>query len=135
FQNVISRAVAIAGLPISLLQSQQSVLTGQRDELGTFETLIGKLQTAVKGIETSLGGSSFQTIIQADSTSVTATADAAAVSATIGKGAVEGVYAVKVLSIGAYATSLSKQSWNSTLSPAGVPQYTVVAGSQRYTIN
>lgn len=134
FQNVISRAVAIADLPINLLQSQQSALSSQQDELGTFETLVGKLQSAVRGIETSLGGSSFQTIIQADSTSATATTDGSAVSATIGKGAVEGVYAVKVLSTGSYATSLSKQSWNSTPSPLGVPQYTVVAGGKRYSI-
>ena len=133
FQNIIDRAVAIADLPISLLQSQQTTLTNQNNELQTLDGLLGKLQTAVQGLQSSFDGSSYQTDIQADPTSATAAADGNAVSATIGDGAAEGVYAIQVDNIGSPASSLSSQSWNSTPSPSGVPAYTLVAGGESYS--
>jgi len=126
--------VAIADLPISLLQTQQSALSSQATELGTLDTLFGNLQTAVQGIDTAFNGSSFQTSILPDSSSATAAADANAVSVTTADGAAEGVYAIKVDNIGSYATSLSNQNWNSTPSPLGVPAYTLVAGGKSYSI-
>jgi flagellar hook-associated protein 2 len=134
FQNVISRAVAIADLPISLLQSQQSALSNQSTELGTFDKLFNNLQNAVEGLDTAFNGSSFQTDLLADPSSATAATDGKAVSPTIGIGAAEGVYAIQVDNIGSYTTSLSNQSWNNTPSPLGAPAYTLVAGGTSYTI-
>ena len=58
FQNVIDRAVSIASLPINLLTNQQTALNSQSGELGTLDTLFTKLQTAVQGIDSAVGGSS-----------------------------------------------------------------------------
>src|ERR1022692_5115505 len=50
FQNVITRAVAIASMPITLLTNQQTTLTNQSNELSTIDTKFTALQTAIQGI-------------------------------------------------------------------------------------
>src|SRR5207248_1987263 len=54
FQNVISRAVAIASLPVNLLTGQQNALTSQSNELSTLDTKFTALQSAVQGIQQAL---------------------------------------------------------------------------------
>src|SRR5208283_4637732 len=63
FQNVITRAVAIASLPITLLTNQQTTLTNQSTALTKLDTDFTALQTAVQGIQSALDGSSYQTTI------------------------------------------------------------------------
>lgn len=123
FQNVINRAVAIASLPIDLLTNQQNTLTNQSNELATINTLFANLQAAIQGIDSALGGSSFQTAYTTDNI----------VSTTLGNGATEGVYTIKVDNIGSYATSLSASTWPA--SSSGTPQsYNLVVGSNTYTL-
>ena len=50
FQNVITRAVAIASLPITLLTNQQTTLTNQSNELSTIDSKFTALQTAIRGL-------------------------------------------------------------------------------------
>ncbi|MBZ5621885.1 MAG: flagellar filament capping protein FliD [Acidobacteriia bacterium] len=124
FQAVIDRAVAIASLPINLLTAQQTALTTQSTDLKNLDTQFTKLQAAVQGIGTALGGSAFQSTIS----------DTSAVSASIGDGAVEGDYTIDVTSIGAYAKSLTTQTWNSAPDPSGNPAtYTLMAGGKSYS--
>jgi flagellar hook-associated protein 2 len=124
FQNVINRAVAIASLPINLLTNQQTALTNQSNELGTLDTLFNTLQTAVQGIDSAMSGSSFQ----ADYS------NANVASATLGDGAAEGVYSIGVSGIGAYAATLSANTWNAApASGGGGSPYTLVVGAQEYT--
>jgi hypothetical protein len=59
FQNVISRATAIASLPINLLNADKTNLTGQADALTGIDGKFKALQKAVQGIADSLTGSSF----------------------------------------------------------------------------
>src|SRR5260370_25445039 len=66
FQNVISRAVAIASLPLNLLTTQQTALTNQSKELTALDTKFAALQTAVQKVDTALGGSSFHTAVSMD---------------------------------------------------------------------
>jgi flagellar hook-associated protein 2 len=122
-QSEITREVAIATLPITQLQSDQTTLTSQNTELGTMNTLFTNLQTAVQGIDTAVSGASFTPTVS----------DPTVLTASTSDGATEGNYSVLVSNAGAYSTSLSTSTWvdNTAGSP---PPYQVLAGGQSYTI-
>ena len=122
FQSEISREVAIAALPISQLQSDQATLTSQATELGTLDAKFTSLQTAVQSIDTAVSGSSFNTSVS----------DPNSLSATTSDGATEGNYSVQIDNVGAYATSLSSNTWVDT---PGAPQtYQLVVGNNTFNI-
>ncbi|HEV3329950.1 MAG TPA: flagellar filament capping protein FliD [Bryobacteraceae bacterium] len=125
FQNMISRAVAIASMPINLLTSQQTALTNQSKELTTLDTKFTALQTAIQGLSTAMGGASFQYTSSAPT----------AVTATLGDGAAEGVYSIKVDNPGVTATSLSTAAWNQPALTSGqTATYGLVVGNQVYSV-
>jgi len=125
-QNVISRAVSIASLPIELLTSQQTTLSNQETELTTLGTDFTAVQTSVQAIQDALGGSGMNTTVS----------DPSVASVTVGDGAVQGAYSINVTSIGAYATSLSSQTWNAASSSSGTPStYNLVVGGNSYSIS
>jgi len=121
FQNVITRAVAIASLPITLLTNQQTTLTNESTALTKLDTDFTALQTAVQGIQSALDGSSYQTTIS----------DPAVCSATVADGAQEGNYSINVTSPGAYQSSLTTTTWAST---GGAASYTLVVNGADYTV-
>jgi flagellar hook-associated protein 2 len=124
-QNIISRSVAIASMPITLLNSQQAALNNQSTELATLDSKFAALQMAVQGISTAMGGASFQSTSSAP----------LAVTATLGAGAAEGIYNVKVDNVGATATSLSTASWNQPALAAGqTATYGLLIGTQEYKV-
>jgi len=102
------------------LTGQQTALSSQSTELSTVDTKFTALQTAVQGIQDALNGSSFQAAIS----------DPSVVSATMSDGATEGNYTIQVDNIGAYATSLTTSTWDSSGDAA---TYTLVVGSNTYT--
>src|SRR5271165_5106138 len=55
-QNVISRAVAIASMPINLLTAQQGILNNQATELTTLDSDFAAVQSAIQAIQDALGG-------------------------------------------------------------------------------
>ncbi|MBV8728756.1 MAG: hypothetical protein JO336_03000, partial [Acidobacteriia bacterium] len=121
FQNTISRAVAIADLPITLLQNQQTDLTNQNNELSTLDGLFSSLNGAVSGIDSALnGGSSYQASYSVSNV----------VNATFAQGAAQGSYSINVSNLGAYQSTLSGQTWNASPSSN---QYTLVVGANEYT--
>ena len=122
FQNVITRAVAIASLPITLLTNQQTTLTNESTALTSIDTDFTALQTAVQGIQSALDGSSFQATIS----------DPTIVSATVADGAQEGNYSISVTTPGAYATSLTTSTWASSGAAA---TYTLVVNGADYTVS
>jgi flagellar hook-associated protein 2 len=122
FQSAITRAVAIASLPITQLQSDQTALTARATELGTLDAKFTALQTAVSAIDTAVSGSSFSSTIS----------DPSSLSANVSDGATEGNYAVQIDSIGAFATSLSANSWVDT--PGSPQTYQLVVGSASFSI-
>jgi flagellar hook-associated protein 2 len=125
FQNVISREVAIASLPINLLTSQQTALQNQSKELTALGGKFTSLQTAIQEIATAMGAASYQATSSAP----------AAVTATIGSGAAEGVYNITVLNPGSAAMSLSSATWNQpTLSSGQTASYGLVIGNQVYSV-
>jgi flagellar hook-associated protein 2 len=107
-QTVITRSVAIASLPITELQNQQSTLTGEQTELQTVGTDFANLQNAFNTLESA-----------ASSSSMAATVDAPAVaSASVTTGALAGNYSVDITNLGSLATSLSNSSLPSVTDPA-----------------
>ena len=124
FQAVIDRAVGIASLPIQVLENQKTDLSNQADQVQALDTQFAKLQTAVQGIATALGGSAFQSEVS----------QPGAVQVSLGDGAVEGVYTINVNSIGAYGKSLTNQSWNAVPDSTGTAApYTLMVNGQAYT--
>jgi flagellar hook-associated protein 2 len=124
-QDVITRAVQIASMPITALQTQQTFLTGQSDAETALDTDFTALQTAVQGIGTAMSGSSYQADVS----------DPSIVSATLSDGATQGVYAIDVQDIGAYATSMTTSTWDPTETVSGTPDpFTLVVGSNTYGI-
>jgi flagellar hook-associated protein 2 len=123
-QNVISRAVAIASMPITLLTDQQTGLSSQATELTTLDTDFTAVQTSIQSIQDALGGSGMNTSVSSPSVA----------SVTVGDGAVQGAYSITVSSIGAYATSLSTQTWNANSASSGTPNtYNLVVGGKTYS--
>ena len=124
FANVISRAVAIASLPITQLTNSQTTLTSQSTELTTLDTKFTALQTAVSAIGTALGGSSFQTSVSSPNV----------VDVSVGDGAQEGYYSMNVSSIGAYERSMSTANWNVPEVASKPTTFTLVVGNQNYSV-
>jgi len=121
---VISRAVAIASMPITLLTDQQTTLSNQSNELTTIDTDFNSLQTAIQGISDAMSGSSYQTTVS----------DPTSVSASVSDGVQEGVYSIQVDDVGSYATSLSTSTWDSTADPSGNPStYSLMVNGQSYS--
>ena len=121
-QDVISRAVAIAELPVTQLTNQESVLQSQSTELSTIANDLTALQTAVEGVGTAMSGSYQAEVSNPD-----------VVSASVGAGAVAGTYSIEVDSAGAYASSLSTSNWTGTSSDPG-GTYSLVIGGTPYSI-
>ena len=124
FANVISRAVAIATLPITQLTNDQTALTKQSTELTTLDTKFTALQTAVAAIGTAISGSSFQTTVSS----------ANVVDVSVADGAQEGYYSMNVSSIGAYESSMSSANWNVPEVAKTPTTFTLVVGNQNYNI-
>jgi flagellar hook-associated protein 2 len=121
-QSAITRAVQIASLPITQLQSDQTALTSQSTELGTLDAKFTSLQSAVQAIDTAVSGSSFTADVS----------DTSSLSANVSDGATEGNYSVQIDSIGAYATSLTSSSWVD--SSGSAQTYQLVVGGTSYNI-
>jgi flagellar hook-associated protein 2 len=122
FQQVINRAVAIASLPISALQNDQLKLNDQATALTGIDNDFAALQTAVGQITQAMSGSSFQATVSAPTVA----------SATLGNGAIEGNYSVEVTDVGAFASSMSTASWDSSV---GAATYHLTVGTDSTDIS
>jgi flagellar hook-associated protein 2 len=99
-QTVITRSVAIASMPITQLQNDESTLTSQQSELQSLGTDFTNLQSAFSAVDSA-----------ASSGSMAATVDATTVaSAAVSTGALAGTYSVDISSMGSLATALSNPS-------------------------
>ena len=117
-QSTISRAVAVAELPITQLTNQQTALQSQANELSKIDQDLAALQAAVQGIGQALSGSAFQCDLS----------NPDAVSASVGDGAAQGSYSIEVESIGVCASSLSSGPWAGNSSANGGTFSLVIGG-------
>jgi len=123
FQNVISRATAIASLPIGLMNTDKTNLTNQATALTGLDGKFKALQSAVQGISDALSGSAFQADVSDDTK----------LSVSLSDGAMEGNYSVDVVYPGAYATSMTTASWVTGTGP--VRTYQLSYGGKTYSLN
>ncbi len=121
-QTVITNAVNAASAPITAMQSEQTTLTNQSNEVSTLDGDFTSLQTAIQGIQAALSGSSMSADVS----------DPTVVGASLGDGATPGNYSIQVNDLGAYSTTLTN-TWAGTSS--GSPDtYVLSIGSQTYNI-
>ena len=121
-QDVVSRAVAIAELPITALTNQEAALQSQSTALSSLDNDLTALQTAVQGVGQAMSGSYAADVSNPD-----------VVSASVGAGVIAGNYSIEVDSVGAYASSLSSGNWTGTSSDPG-GTYSLVIGGTAYNI-
>jgi len=108
FQTLLERAVAIASLNLTQLNSQKTTLQGQSTALSTLNTKFTAVETAIDSLEDATGTSSYSFSIS----------DAAIVSASLGDGAIEGAWTIEVTSLGSYTSTMSKGALPDVTDPA-----------------
>lgn len=106
FQQVITRAVGIASLPMETLQNQVTNLNSQASTVGGLEAAFTALQQDLQGLDTAVAGSP-----SAQSS------DPAAVSATVAAGALNGTYTIQVDNVGSSTTTLSSTGLTTVTDP------------------
>lgn len=105
-QQVITRSVGIASLPLDSEQATLTTLTGQQTALAGLDTDFTNLQSSVASIQTALSSNSLSTSVS-DST----------VSANLGSGAAAGTYSILAGDIGSYSTALSNPGATAVTDP------------------
>jgi flagellar hook-associated protein 2 len=118
-QQVITRAVSIASMPLQLMQDRLQDLDNQQSALSGLDSTFSSLQSAIAGISTALGPSSYS-----------ASSSSSAISATVSSGALEGSYSVDVTSLGSYSTSVSDPS----LPAVADPSSSSISTASKYTL-
>src|ERR1035437_6437078 len=121
-QQVITRSVAIATMPLTLMQNQLQNLNSQQTALSGLDSTFTALQNAIAGIGNALGPSSYS-----------ATSSSSAISALVSSTALEGSYSVDVTSLGSYSTSVSDPSLPAVADPSSSSIST--ASSYTLTVN
>jgi flagellar hook-associated protein 2 len=121
-QSVVKRAVDMASLPITQMKNDVTSLQNQSTALTGLDSKFAALQTAVQQIQDAMGGAAFQATVS----------DPTTLGVTLGDGAMEGVYAVQVVSAGSYGTSMTSNAWNADGSHAY--QLTLDGGTTQYNI-
>jgi flagellar hook-associated protein 2 len=119
-QQVITRAVNIASLPITQLQNQLGSLTGQQTELQTLGSKFQSLQNALDSIDSASSANSFAATV--DSPSIA--------SASVASGAQAGNYSVDILSVGSQTNTISPN----TLLAVADPSSGNISASSSFTL-
>ena len=95
-QQVITRAVRLASMPLTILQNQQSDTSHKISAVQSLQSLITKFSDAVDALSTS------------NSNTLTATvSDESVLKATASSGALPGTYTVEVLDPGSFTSTLN----------------------------
>ena len=108
FQQVISRAVSLASLPMQSVQADVTTLTSQSTEWSTLNTKLGALQSAVNNLASAMGQGSY----------TVSSSTAAAATATLTGTPLAGSFTVEVDSAGAYSTATSSDGLTTVPDPA-----------------
>lgn len=96
-QQVLTRAVAIASLPIQQLTNEQDALTSQSSALASLGNVFNNLQTALTQLQTASGTGSYTSSVS----------DGTVAQALVSAGATAGSYTLLVSSLGSYTSTLS----------------------------
>jgi flagellar hook-associated protein 2 len=119
-QNVITRAVGIANLPITLLQNQQSTLTAQQTELQTLGSDFQALQNNIGTVDSAVSSGSLAASV----------ASPTVASAAVGAGALAGTYSLAITNLGSQTNTIS----NATLPSVADPSAGNISTSSTFTL-
>lgn len=97
FQQVLTRAVAIASLPITQLNSHVSELQARSTALGSLQTKFSSLQSALLGLQNATGVSALNGAV----------ADTSIANLSLTAGAAPAAYTLEVTSLGSFSNTLS----------------------------
>ncbi len=122
-QQVIARAVGIASLPLTQLQTEQSTLTGQQNELQGVSNQFTALQSGLDGINNALGLGSYGALVSNQSV----------LSASVSTGVSAGSYTVAVSNIGSQTNTLSNDGLVTVTNPSS--QNIDTSSSYTLTVN
>jgi flagellar hook-associated protein 2 len=107
-QQVLSRAVGIASLPLQSLEAGLTTLNGRQSAIQNLDSIFTNLQTAASSLDTSLQNNLRSSAIS----------DASVLSATVSSTAATGTYSVEVINPGSYSTALSTAGATPVSDPA-----------------
>ena len=96
-QQVITRAVNIASLPLQQAQNELTTFQAQQSSLNGLNTAFTTLQAAVQNLTTAIGSGSY----------AGTSSDPSSVGVSVSSGALEGTYTVAVSDPGSYSTSIT----------------------------
>lgn len=106
--QVISRAVSIASLPMQQLQGLQSKVTGQQTELQTLSGQFQSLQSALDGVNSSVGFGLYSASV----------GNSSVLSASTSSGIAAGTYTVNVGSTGTQTNTISDSGLTTVTDPS-----------------
>src|SRR5580658_578949 len=107
-QQVLTRAVGIASLPLGLDEAALTSLNTTQSDLQGLDTVFTALQQSVSSLQSALTSNLLTSSLS----------DSSTVSATVGAGATAGTYTIAVGSLGAYSTALSDAGSTPVTDPA-----------------
>lgn len=119
-QQVLTRAVGIASLPLGIDQAALNSLNATQTDLQGLDTVFTALQQSVGALQSTLTSSLLSSSLS----------DSSTVSATLGAGATAGTYTIAVGSLGAYSTALS----NAGSPPVTDPTSQGISNSSIFTL-
>ncbi len=105
-QQSLTRAVAIASLPLTAMQNQLTTLQGQSTALGTIDTDFANVQTAIQNLDSAKASNS---AVASDPTVLQANADSTALA---------GTYTVNILDPGSQTTAVSSTGLTTVQDPS-----------------
>src|SRR5579864_9527767 len=99
-QQVITRSVGLASLPLQQLQSEQLTTSDKISAAQSLQSVLSSLNTAVQGLSDSSNNNTLATTVS----------DPAVIQATASSGALPGTYTVQVTDPGSYSTAMSNDA-------------------------
>ena len=128
-QQVLSRSVGIASLPLDADEATLNDITTRQSAVQGLDTIFANLQQSVGSLQSALNSSLLNSSLS----------NAGVVTANVGQGALPGSYSIEVGSLGAYSTALSTAGSTAVTDPStqGIStsaSFTLTAGGVTNTI-
>lgn len=118
-QQVITKAVSMASLPLQQIEDQQTVTSNKLSALNSLESYVSSLSTSLQALS-----SSSQNSVTAD------VSDSSVLTATASSGAIPGTYTITVTDPGSYSSAVSKNE----LPPVADPNTSSISASSTFSL-
>ena len=128
-QAAVTRAVAIASLPIQVLQADQTTAQNEASELGTLNNLFGAVQTSLQSVASGTSNGAL----------AATSSDTSVAQASLSGTASPGTYTVDVLNAGSESSAISSAPNPPITDPTSqsisqASSLTLTVGTQTYTV-